>query len=78
MSALDNLRREVQETRDTVQAGVTLIQGLAQQIRDNVGNETELQRLADELDASGTALAAAITENTPASPVDPEPEQPVG
>ena len=68
MSALDNLKREVQENRDTLQSAITLLNGLSQQIRDNVGNEAELQALADELDAQSNTLAAAVVENTPAGP----------
>ena len=68
MSALDNLKREVQENREVLQSAVTLIQGLSQRIRDNVGNEAELQALADELDTQSNTLAAAVVENTPADP----------
>lgn len=78
MSALDNLKREVQENREVLQSAVALIQGLSQRIRDNVGNEAELQALADELDTQSNTLAAAVVENTPADPatsVDPEQTQ---
>lgn len=74
MSAIENLRREVQESRDAVQSAIVLLQGLSQQIRDNVGNEAELQRLADDLDSQGTSLAAAVVENTPAADGEPQPQ----
>lgn len=75
-AALDRLTTEVQENRDATQAAVTLITGLAQQIRDAIGNEDALNALADSLDEDQTAIAEAVTANTPASPETPtEPDE---
>lgn len=61
---LQRLTTEVEETR-TAQAGlITLVNGLAQQIRDNVNDPAALTALADSLDAGQTEIAAAVTANT--------------
>jgi hypothetical protein len=46
---------------------VSLIQGLAQQVRDNADDPAELQALAGQLESSANALAQAVTANTPAA-----------
>lgn len=66
-AALNRLTAEVAENTNTTASAKALISGLAQQIRDNAGNETALNKLADELDASGADLAGAVAENTPAA-----------
>lgn len=68
-AALDRLTQEVSETKSAIQSAITLIQGLAQQIRDNVDDSAALTALADDLDAQQTSLAQAVTDNTPAAPV---------
>lgn len=69
MSAqLDTLTNEVAETKTVVQSAVTLIEGLAQQIRDLKDDPAALEALAAELDSTTNALAAAVTANTPAEP----------
>lgn len=77
MSALDNLRREVEEARTASQSAVTLIQGLKARLDDAVatGDMAEVQALADQLDADSRALADAVTANTPAEqePTEPTP-----
>lgn len=61
MSAqLDTLTTEVQEAKTVSQSAVTLIQGLAQQIRDSVDDPAKLAALADELDKNTKELAAAV------------------
>jgi len=47
------------------QSAITLINGLAAQIANLKDDPAALQALADSLGASSTALAAAITANTP-------------
>lgn len=72
MSAqLDKLTTEVSETKTVVASAVTLIEGLAQQIRDLKDDPVALEALATELDATTNALAAAVAANTP--PVEPPP-----
>ncbi len=45
---------------------ITLLQSIAQDIRDEAGNQTKLNELAANLDAKADALAAAVVANTPA------------
>jgi predicted nucleic acid-binding Zn-ribbon protein len=67
MSAeLDRLTTEVAETKSAVASVLTLVAGLAQQIRDNATDPAALNALADDLDASQKDIADAITANTPA------------
>ena len=72
MAAIDRLTSEVAELRTVNESAVALIAGLAQEIRDNIGNEDALNALADEIDASTNSLAAAVAENTPEAPAEPE------
>lgn len=67
MAALDNLRREVEEQRTITQSAISLIEGLKTRLDEAIASNDmeEVQRLADELDAQQTSLAAAITANTP-------------
>lgn len=65
---LDRLTTEVQQTGTVIDSAITLLNSLAQQIRDNATDPAALTQLADDLDAKQQALAAAITANTPASP----------
>lgn len=66
--ALDRLTAEVAETRDATQAAVTMISGLAAQIRDNIDDSDALNALADQLDASQVEIADAITAGTGGAP----------
>ncbi|MDP2322587.1 MAG: hypothetical protein Q8N51_00975 [Gammaproteobacteria bacterium] len=68
MSAeLDRLTSEVAENGAVIQSAITLLNGLAQQIRDNANDPAALTALADELDANEQALAAAVAANTPSA-----------
>jgi len=72
MSAeLDRLTTEVSEATTVQQSAITLLNSLAQQIRDNANDPAKLNALADELDGSSNALAAAVEANTPAAPPAP-------
>jgi signal transduction protein with GAF and PtsI domain len=63
---LDDLRERVAHSIEVEQSAVALIQGLAQQIRDNAQDPIALEELASQLDSSSGSLAAAVTANTPA------------
>ena len=63
---LDNLTAEVTEVLDVQQSAILLLQGLSAQIQAIKTDPVALQALADSLDASSNALAAAIAANTPA------------
>lgn len=68
MSAqLDRLATEVSENTTVVNSAITLINGLAQQIRDNATDPAALTALADQLDAQSNALSEAVAANTPAT-----------
>jgi hypothetical protein len=64
---IDNLRAKVEANGTVINSAVSLIQGLAQQVRDNADDPAELQALAGQLESSANALAQAVTANTPAA-----------
>ena len=68
MAALEELKREVEETKTVINSAITLIGGLAQRLRDILtgggATEEELQELIDDLDADQADLAAAIVSGT--------------
>lgn len=75
LEALERLTREVSEQRTVTQSAITLIHGLAQQIRDlaaqvadNAAIAAQLNSLADDLDAQQNELIQAIVANTPGEP----------
>lgn len=77
MSALDDLKAEVERNTSVEQSAVVLIQGLAQQLKDALEHDdtAALQDLTAKLSSSADALAAAVAANTAAPPVTP-PEEP--
>lgn len=68
---LDQLQLQVTQNTTVEQSAITLIQGLAAQLSAAASDPTKIQALADQLNTSATALAAAITANTPAAPITP-------
>ena len=77
MTALTDLQAKVAANTTVVASAVTLIQGLKSSldaaIKANAGgdNGAALAALSTSLDSTDTALAAAITANTPAAPTAP-------
>jgi len=80
MAALDPLTAEVTETVGVIQSAITLINGIAGRIQDAVDaalaanpgvDLAALETLRTDLDASSSALAAAVAANTPADPQPP-------
>lgn len=69
---LDRIVSETAEIKGSIDSAIALLEKLAQLIRDNVGNPAALTKIADDLDASGNALAAAVVANDPDNP-DPTP-----
>jgi hypothetical protein len=69
MSALTDLQAEVAATLTVEQSAITLIQGIATQLAAALANQTNpdpaLVDLTNQLTASASALAAAVTANTP-------------
>ena len=66
-ASLDKITAEVAETKTVMQSAVVLIAGLAGQIRDLKDDPAALLALADSLDTDSSALADAVTANTPAA-----------
>ena len=62
---LARLSTEVSEIGTVVDSAVSLINGLAQQIRDLATDPAALNALADSLDTKAGELAAAVVANTP-------------
>lgn len=69
--ALNKLTTEVTETKEVMASAVTLITGLADQIRELKDDPAALEGLATSLDDGSKALAAAVAANTPAAPSEP-------
>lgn len=68
---LDTLTAQVAVNATTEQSAITLINGLASQITALANDPAALLALAATLNQNATALAAAVTANTPAAPVTP-------
>ena len=60
---LTRLTQEVAEMQGAVQSAITLLEGLAQFIRDHVDDPVALNQLANDLDAQQAAIAAAVNAN---------------
>jgi len=67
-SNLDHVKASVAANTTVTQSVLTLVTGLAQQIRDNAEDPAALEALAGQLDADNAALAKAVTDNTPTAP----------
>lgn|SRR4051812_20745259 len=65
---LDDLKREVQESKSVTEGAATLIQSLADRILENKDDPAALEQLAQDLDAQSQQLAAAVQANTPIQP----------
>jgi DNA-binding GntR family transcriptional regulator len=68
MSSLTDLQAQVAQTTTVEQSAITLIEGLAAQLAAAGTDPAALAKLQSDLASSATALAAAITANTPAAP----------
>jgi uncharacterized protein YoxC len=67
--AFDRLTADVNSQGTVIDSLVTLVNGLAQQIRDTAGNETAANALADQIEANTKKITDAVAANTPAAPV---------
>lgn len=67
-SQLDALTSQVAQVETVEQSAVTLIKGLADQLKAISNDPVAILALADRLHTSSDALAAAVTANTPAAP----------
>lgn len=68
LAVLDDLKAEVEEVKTVEASAVTLLNGLAQMLRDALasGDPAAIQAVIADLDASSNALADAVAANTPA------------
>ena len=76
MSDLSVLTAEVQANTSVDSSAITLLNGLSAQLALIANDPVAIQALADELNSSSTALAAAVVANTPVvetPPVDVPP-----
>jgi hypothetical protein len=69
---LTGLQAAVARNRTVDDSAAAMIRGIAQQIRDaiaadDIGDATNINALVTELESSSDSLAAAVSENTPAS-----------
>lgn len=76
-AALDRLKADVQASELVTESAITLLGGLSQQIRDLKDDPAALAALADEIEASTSSLASAVTANTVASSEPPPAPAPV-
>jgi len=65
MADLSTIKAEVSELHDVVQSAVTLINGLADEIRNLEPTQEAIDALAAQIDAQAQELAAAVADNTP-------------
>lgn len=75
--AMEDLTREVAESRTVVQSAVTLIRGFKAKLDAAMADQAKLQELSDSLDADANTLAAAVAENTDAQPEEPGTVDPI-
>lgn len=62
---LDTLTARVTELETVDESAIALIKGLADEIRSTAPDRAALDALADRIGSASTALAAAVTANTP-------------
>lgn len=65
MTDLSKLQAAVEKQTTVTQSAITLIEGLAQAIRDLPANQAAINELADKVEAQAQSLSDAITANTP-------------
>lgn len=73
MALLDTLTADVATLTTVDQSAVTLINGLAAQIKAAGTDPVALKALTDQMETQSTALAAAVTANTPVTQNPPPP-----
>lgn len=64
-AAMDNIAREVAETKTVVESAIVLINGIADRIREAGVDAEKLEALSSELDGTAKTLADAVAANTP-------------
>lgn len=67
MASLADIQTAVTAEDTVIDSAVTLLQGLAQKIKDLAPNQAAIDALAADVTAKTDALAKAVTDNTPAA-----------
>ena len=67
-AAFDRLVVSVAAVNSKADSLITLVQGLAQLLRDNATDPAAVTALADQLDAQTAEIQAAIDANVPPTP----------
>lgn len=70
---LDDVKREVTESKTVMEGAATLLDQLSTLIRNNAEDPAALRKIASDMDAQQQALAAALLRNTPAGTTEPPP-----
>jgi ATP/maltotriose-dependent transcriptional regulator MalT len=70
MTAIDNLRAQVERNNSVTESAITLLQGIKTQLDNAIasGDPAAIQALSDTLGTETDKLAAAVVANTPAAP----------
>jgi ABC-type transporter Mla subunit MlaD len=68
MATLADLTTEVQENADLSGSIIALLNGIAQQLRDAAADPAAINAIADQLEATNTAIDEAIRANTTEEP----------
>lgn len=70
MADLSTIQAAVEADTTVDQSAITLLNSLAEQLRNAANDPAEVQAIADQLNQNSSALAAAVSANTPAAPAD--------
>lgn len=62
------LETDVSNLTSVTQSVVTLLNSIAQEIRDSAANQAKLEELATKIESNATALSDAVVANTPTPP----------
>lgn len=68
MAKLEDVEREVGEMSSVIDGAITLINSLANEVRNAKDDPARLEKLANDLDQKAGLLAAAVAANTIAKP----------
>ena len=67
MATLQDLQASVTAENTVIDSAITLLQGLAQQVKDLKPNQAAIDALAADIGGKTQALADAVVANTPAA-----------
>lgn len=69
MATLQDIIAKVEAEKTVEDSAIALLQSISQQLKDAIASNdpTQLQQIADMLDANTSTLTQAVTDNTPAA-----------